>query len=108
MRVLGFQDQVAEFVAEYDLETGVEARLLDLLSELGEVAKEILKGSQYGKAEFVPAPDWEEELADAFFSLICIANTTGVNLESTSDQVLQKNQARLDERGEAGSGRSSS
>ena len=33
-----FQDRVARFVAEHDLEAGVEIRLLDLLSELGEVA----------------------------------------------------------------------
>jgi hypothetical protein len=38
MKNSDFQERVAAFVAEYDLETRVEARLLDLLSELGEVA----------------------------------------------------------------------
>ena len=41
-----FQNRVARFVEEYDLEAGVEIRLLDLISEIGEVAKEVLKGNQ--------------------------------------------------------------
>jgi NTP pyrophosphatase (non-canonical NTP hydrolase) len=40
-----------------------------------------------------------------FFSLVCIANTTGVNLETSLESVLKKYQARLADRGEAGSGR---
>jgi NTP pyrophosphatase (non-canonical NTP hydrolase) len=99
-----YQLRVADFAAKHNLETGVESRLLDLMSELGEVAKEALKGSQYGAAEFVPTADWEEELADAFFSLICIANTTKVDLDSALKQVLGKYESRLTERGDAGSG----
>lgn len=100
-----FQTKVFAFVEAYNLKTSVETRLLDMMSELGEVAKETLKGSSYGKNEFSPSADWEEELADAFFALICIANSTGVNLESALDLVLAKYQARLEDRGEAGSGR---
>lgn len=38
------QTKVEQFVGQYGLETPLEHRLLDLLSELGEVAKEVLKG----------------------------------------------------------------
>ena len=100
-----FQTRVAEFVAEHNLETSVSARFLDLVAELGEVAKETLKGSRYGKDDFHPTPAWEEELADAFFSLICIANSTGVDLDSALDKVLDKYLTRIEDRGDSGSGR---
>jgi NTP pyrophosphatase (non-canonical NTP hydrolase) len=105
MKKSGYQQRVADFVDEHKLAASVETRLLDLLSELGEVAKEALKGSQYGKSGFTATPDWEQELADAFFSLICIANMTGVDLDSALDKVLEKYQTRLGARGDAGSGR---
>ncbi|MBS1249974.1 MAG: hypothetical protein MAG431_01563 [Chloroflexi bacterium] len=37
-----FHNQVADFVQKHDLETSMADRLLDLVSEVGEVAKEIL------------------------------------------------------------------
>jgi NTP pyrophosphatase (non-canonical NTP hydrolase) len=100
-----YQQRVAAFVAEHQLETEPASRLLDLLSELGEVAKEILKGSDYGKADFSATPDWEGELADTFFALVCLANATGVDLDAALDGALRKYQTRLASRGEAGSGR---
>ena len=99
-----FQQSVAEFVKKHQLETSVEARLIDLLSEVGELGKEVLKGSDYGKGDFTQTPAWEEELADAFFSLVCLANSTGVDLEKALAGVLVKYEARLREKGDAGSG----
>ena len=104
MSTPAFQQLVDQFIAEHQLETSVEIRLLDLLSELGEVAKEALKSNQYGKAHFSPTPNWEEELADAFFSLVCIANSSGVNLETALEHALQKYRSRIEQNGEAGSG----
>ena len=99
-----FQKTVAEFVLKHKLETSMEARLIDLFSEIGELAKETLKGSDYGKTPFTQTAAWEEELADAFFSLVCLANSTGVNLETALEEVLAKYEARLKESGDAGSG----
>ena len=81
------------------------ARLIDLFSEIGEVAKETLKGSDYGKAGFNQTKAWAEELGDVFFSLVCLANSTGVDLEKALEDVLTKYEMRLDEKGEAGSGK---
>lgn len=100
-----FQQKVAAFVAQHQLEAPVEARLLDLVSEVGEVAKEVLKGSDYGRHPFEAGDEWAAELADALFSLICVANSTGVNLEAALDQVLDKYRQRLTQAGDAGSGR---
>ena len=47
------QKFVAEFVEKAGVETSVEFRLLDLVSEMGELSKEVLKGTNYGKRVFV-------------------------------------------------------
>ena len=98
-----FQERVARFVAEHELEAGVEVRLLDLLSELGEVAKEVLKGNHYGTSELVQTEAWEEELSDVFFALICLANTTGVDLNRGLPKVLEKYALRVQSKGDPGS-----
>jgi NTP pyrophosphatase (non-canonical NTP hydrolase) len=104
MNLAEMQQQIADFVQKHKLNTTVEARVLDLVSEVGEVAKEVLKGNDYGKTDFSPTAEWSSELADAFFSLICIANSTGVDLDSALSSVLQKYEKRLAEKGDAGSG----
>jgi len=55
-----FQKSVANFVKKHNLESSGESRLLDLLSEIGELAKEALEGSGYGKNPFTQTEAWEE------------------------------------------------
>lgn len=43
--MVNFQDSVARFVEAHQLEIAVSARVLDLVSEVGEIAKEILKST---------------------------------------------------------------
>lgn len=100
-----FQNKVQDLVDAFDLRTGVEARLLDLQSEVGEVAKEALKATRYGREPFSPTSGWRGELADVFFALACLANATSVDLETALDEALAKYRARLAARGDAGSGR---
>lgn len=100
-----FSRVVARFVADHRLEAPVSARALDLVSEVGEVAKEILKGSAYGRRRFDPPATWPDELGDCFFSLICLANGTGVDLEQALDRTLEKYRQRLIRTTDAGSGR---
>jgi len=99
-----FQEVVLEFVNDHHLEIEVPYRMLDLVSELGEVAKEVLKSSHYGITRFLPENKWEDELGDLFFSLICLANSTGVNLEEALNSVLQKYENRLIAKDNAGPG----
>lgn len=100
-----FQQRVADFVDAHDLRTTAETRLLDLVSEVGELAKEALKTTAYGRAPFLPDSKWDDELADVFFSLVCLANATAVDLDQALEAALAKYAARLSSRGEAGSGR---
>ena len=81
------QEIVKEFCEKHNLGGSAEIRLLDTLSELGEVAKEILKGSAIG---------------DLFFSLLTLANELGSSLDDVLDNVLRKYERRL-QKGSAGS-----
>jgi len=89
------QKRVSQFVEKNGLEADVAHRLLDALSELGEVAKEVLKVSHYGSKRFVRTEDFEGELGDVLFSLICIANSTGVDLEAAVVAALKKYELRV-------------
>lgn len=62
------QKQVNDFMEAQGLSFSLEARMLDLVSEVGELAKEVLKGSDYGTAPLLPGAGLEEEMGDCLFS----------------------------------------
>lgn len=99
------QDKVSGFVKKYNLERSEEITFLDIVSELGEVAKEILKSTNYGKKPFKKTLDLKGELGDLFYSLITLANATEVDLEEALNMVLEKYEKRLKTSKSAGSGR---
>lgn len=43
------QKKIEEFVRVHDIKCGAGERMLDLVSEVGEVSKEILKSTDYGR-----------------------------------------------------------
>ena len=97
------QQAVADFVQRHGLETDVEHRLLDLVSEVGELAKEVLKSTQYGRAHGALTPNWQVELGDVLFSLLCLGNATEVDMDSALHEALEKYEQRLAAHGSAGS-----
>ncbi len=104
MNTSSAQRKVAGFVEAHGMELSPEYRLLDLVSEIGETAKAVLKETDYGRTQFQPTAEWADELGDTLFALICLANATGVDLEEALDRVLDKYRDRLDATGDAGSG----
>ncbi len=103
--MLELQKSVAEFVNQHGFETNVTHRILDLVSEVGELAKEALKTSAYGTQPFRPTMAWEEELGDVLFALLCVANASDVDVEASLKRVLEKYRKRLSSHGTIGSGR---
>ncbi len=62
-----------------------------LMEEVGEVAR--IMARRYGEQsekESDKAANLEDELADVLFVLMCIANQTGVNLETALSKNLEK------------------
>ena len=96
------QLKIKEFCKEHNLESPIEHRVLDTMSELGEVAKEILKMSDYGRKPVEYKEELKLELGDVLYSLITIANTLDIDLEDALNIVLEKYKKRLI-KGSAGS-----
>ena len=88
------QEKIKKFCKENNLNSSIEYRLLDTMSELGEVSKEVLKMSNYGRREKEYRKELENELGDLFFSLITVANSYDIDLEEALDKALQKYQKR--------------
>jgi|GEM_PF-1146857 len=99
-----YQDHIEKFVKVHDIDTSIENRALDLVSEVGEVAKELLKGSAYGKRDQQITPELQEELGDALFSLLCLANIAKIDLDVALMQVLAKYENRLNNQQDMSSG----
>lgn len=83
----------------------VSARVLDIQSEVGELAKEVLKNTKYGTKDFVLSDDFELELGDVLYSLLSLADETGVDAEASLDRVLAKYKKRIENNDNMGSGR---
>ena len=97
------QRLVEDFVDEYGLRTTKEIRYMDLVSEIGELGKELIKCRDYGKKEFVMTPGVEEEMGDCLFSLFALCGELGVDGEKALIMALDKYRLRFCERGRVGS-----
>ncbi len=104
MQVDDLQGKVADFVRQHDLQASIPHRLLDLISEAGELCKEVLKSTEYGRQPFIKTKALEQELGDLFFSLLCAANSTGVDLEAAIQATLIRYEQRVHDHGGPGSG----
>jgi NTP pyrophosphatase (non-canonical NTP hydrolase) len=76
------------------------------MSEVGEVAKALLQTSNYGRSPLGSSPALSDELGDAFYSLITLAESLNIDLEAALDGALAKYEARLALQGHPGSTRS--
>jgi NTP pyrophosphatase (non-canonical NTP hydrolase) len=99
------QGKVRVFCEERGLNASAEARLLDAVSEMGEVAKAILKSGDYGKKAPSGSSELEEELGDLLFSTMALANKLDIDLESSLERALEKYRIRLEKKGTASSGK---
>lgn len=99
------QRKVKEFVERNMMEASPEIRALDLISEVGEVSKEIIRMTDYGRKRPESRKELADEMGDAFFSLLCLANTLGIDMEASLDSALAKYNNRIKNTRIASSGR---
>ncbi|KKW29070.1 MAG: MazG nucleotide pyrophosphohydrolase [Parcubacteria group bacterium GW2011_GWB1_52_7] len=102
MTIQELQNKIREFSKEHNLDSDPEYKVLDTVSELGEVAKEILKMTNYGKDKMEFREEIKSELGDLLYSVITIANAFDVDLETAVSNISAKYEKRL-KRGGAGS-----
>ncbi len=98
------QRAAAEFARAHGLNLEPQTRLLDLVSELGELSKELLKASRYGERPIAVTAGIEEETGDCVFSLFCLADSLGVDAGAALSAALEKYRRRFAKTGQTGSG----
>lgn len=98
-----FQEVVRDFVRQHGLLHTPETHALDLVSEVGEVAKEVLRATDYGQRPFAPTSELADELGDVLYALAALGDSCGVDLERALEEALRKYAARLESTGHAGS-----
>lgn len=92
------QQKVSEFNKQKKVHTKlmpVNARLLDITSEVGELNKEYLKNTKYGTKEFEITQDFLLEYGDILYSLLSLADELKFNAEEALDKALEKYKAVL-------------
>lgn len=99
----GWQQQVAAFARQHDLLHDPATHALDLMSEVGEVAKEILKATNYGQRPLQDNENLLDEMGDALYSLLALAESCGVDADAALSSALGKYERRLGEHEAAGS-----
>ena len=83
----------------------VHARLLDIESEIGELAKEYLKSSSYGTKNFEVTDDFKEEFGDVIYAMLSLAEELNISSELCLDIALAKLKSRMERNNTIGSGR---
>jgi NTP pyrophosphatase (non-canonical NTP hydrolase) len=100
---MDLQREVALFTQRHHLQHDVETHALDLVSEVGELAKEVLLATDYGRRPPPSRLELANEIGDALYSLLALAQVCGVDAGAALGATLRKYERRLAERGEAGS-----
>ena len=79
------------------------ARLMDALSELGELAKEYLHCTDYGSKRFELEDDFIEEFGDVMYSLLSLACELNIDADEALQIVLDKYRKRIEKKNHMGS-----
>lgn len=96
------QKIVEEFIENHDMEADPSFRIIDLLSEIGEVASDAAKTSHYGrKTENLKVK--EEEIGDAIFSMLALSSSLDIDAGSALETAMDKYRERVAEKGHPGS-----
>jgi uncharacterized protein YabN with tetrapyrrole methylase and pyrophosphatase domain len=99
------QKVVEDFIKEYNLNCTEKIRYMDLVSEVGELGKEIIKSCNYGKQEFECTLEIKDEMGDCLFSLIALCYEMNINVNSALNSSIEKYKNRFSINGEIGSGK---
>lgn len=93
-----WQRAAARFARKHNLTHDPGVYVLDLASEVGEIAKAHLEATDYGARPLTLDERGrallEEEVGDALYSLCMLAETTGIELDAAFAAALEKYERR--------------
>jgi len=96
------QEKVADFIEKHDMDGTPEFRILDLVSEIGEVAKDATKSTGYGvEPEKISVK--KDEIGDVVFSVFAVAESLDIDAKEALDIAIEKYERRIDQKGDPGS-----
>ncbi|MFB6250351.1 MAG: MazG nucleotide pyrophosphohydrolase domain-containing protein [Halobellus sp.] len=101
--MLDSQRRVAAFLDEKDLHAPPAYRLLDLTAEVGELAADATTSSKYGSDPDALSVQ-RDELGDALFALLALAEELDIDAGAALDESLRKYETRIEDEGLPGSG----
>ena len=89
------QDEVDKVIEKFGGYWPPLSMLASIVEEIGEVSREINALEKYKpKKEIRLKQSIKEEIADTFFSLICIANYYNIDLKDELEKVIKKYMSR--------------
>lgn len=97
------QKIVSDFIVKHNLQTSGEIRYIDLVSEIGELGKEIIKGTDYGKNDFSKTVKTSDEIGDCLFSLLALCVSFNIDAQEALDNSLSKYEKRFSAKGDISS-----
>lgn len=103
MKGKGWQHEVAVFMDRHQLEHDPMTHALDLVSEVGELAKELLLATDYGRRPSQLGEGILEEFGDVLYSLLALGEACDLDAGEALRTALDKVERRLARGGEAGS-----
>lgn len=92
--------KVEKFIAEYNIKTDYKTRYIDLVSEVGELGKELLLSDNYNKEKFNITNNTIYEIGDCLFSLIALCNELNIDHNEALKCSLEKYKKRFEVKGE--------
>jgi len=97
------QRKVSGFLENNDMQAPPEFRIMDFVSEAGEIVKDAVKTADYGEAR-EELEVKEDEIGDVIFSILAVADSLKIDAEEAFNEALEKYEKRIDEGGDPGSG----
>ena len=88
------QNKVKEFNKNFDSQPS-SVRMLDIVSEVGELSKEVIKSQNYGKKDFSVNNDIMLETGDVLYAILSFCNENNIDAEKCLDMVLEKYSKRF-------------
>ncbi len=93
------------FINKYSLKISEKTRYIDLVSEIGELGKEIIKSTDYGNKDFEKTPEQVLEVGDCIFSLLALCYEMDIDAQNALQKVIAKYESRFTQKNNIGSGK---
>jgi NTP pyrophosphatase (non-canonical NTP hydrolase) len=99
------QAEVDSFLQRRGLRHDAASHVLDLVSEVGEIAKLVLEATDYGEEPLDVTRDFAGEVGDAAYSLLALGTVLNIDVGQALRAALDKYESRIAATGRPGSGR---